>query len=418
MQCLIVDAYSSGRFLPAALAGLGVKCVHVQSSPALPSYLLRTFPQDAFTECLVHDGDLEALLDAVRPAAPAFVLPGNESGVDLADTLARRLGLPGNAPDERRVRRDKYDMAMAVRAHGLRAPDTLRTSRFDTALGWARAHGRWPLVVKPADSAGTDNVFFCADPVELCTSFGHILSSSNIQGSRNKTVVLQERLTGTEYFANTVSVDGRHHIAEIWRYHKRRGRSGAAIYDYEEPLTAHDPAAAALAPYLLGVLDALGVRWGPAHSEVMLTDEGPVLIETGARLAGSILPHVVSRCFGTNHVELTALAGSDPAAFAARTAVPAEPRTGLRYVSLISPFAGRLTSLDGFERLRELPSYADHHLGVRAGDFLSPTVDSATSPGVCYLLHEDERQIETDYRRLRALELQETGGLYEVVRER
>ncbi|MEU7188016.1 ATP-grasp domain-containing protein [Streptomyces sp. NPDC039022] len=418
MQCLIVDAYSTGRFLPAALAGHGVKCVHVQSTPALPAHLLRTFPQGAFTECLVHDGDLEALLDAVRPAAPAFVLPGNESGVDLADTLARRLGLPGNAPDERRVRRDKYDMAMAVRAHGLRAPDTLRTSRFDTALGWARVHGRWPLVVKPADSAGTDNVFFCADPVELCTSFGHILSSSNIQGNRNRTVVLQEHLTGTEYFANTVSADGRHHIAEIWRYHKRRGRSGAAIYDYEEPLTAHDPAAAALAPYLLGVLDALGVRWGPAHSEVMLTDEGPVLIETGARLAGSILPHVVSRCFGTNHVELTALAGSDPAAFAARTAVPAEPRTGLRYVSLISPFAGRLTSLDGFERLRELPSYADHHLGVRAGDFLSPTVDSATSPGVCYLLHEDERQIETDYRRLRALELQETGGLYEVDRER
>ncbi|MFI0262246.1 ATP-grasp domain-containing protein [Streptomyces sp. NPDC017056] len=418
MQCLIVDAYSSGRFLPAALAERGVKCVHVQSSPAISDHLQWTFPEGAFTETLTYDGDLEALLAAVRPAAPAFVLPGNETGVDLADTLARRLGLPGNTRYERRVRRDKYDMAMAVRAYGLRAPDTLRTARFDTALAWAKAHGRWPLVVKPADSAGTDNVFFCADPVELCTSFGHILSSANIEGARNETVVIQEHLTGTEYFANTVSVAGRHHIAEIWRYHKRRGRGGAAVYDYEEPLAAGDPAAAALKPYLLGVLDALGVRYGPAHSEVMLTAEGPVLIETGARLAGSILPHVVSRCFGTNHVELTALASSDPAAFAGRTARPAEPRTGLRYVSLISPFAGRLRSLAGFERLRELPSYADHFLGVRAGEYLSPTVDAATSPGVCYLLHEDERQIEADYRRLRALEREEPGGLYEIERTR
>ncbi|MFI8998233.1 ATP-grasp domain-containing protein [Streptomyces sp. NPDC053542] len=411
MHCLVVDAYSSGRFLPGALAAHGITTVHIDSAPGIADRLLRTpFPPEAVADRFTYQGDLDALITAVLPYAPARVLAGNETGVDLADALSARLGLPGNVIDGRRVRRDKYEMARAVRAHGLRAPDTLRTHRFDTALAWARAHGRWPVVVKPADSAGTDNVFFCAGPVELCTAFDHILRSVNFTGARNRTVVVQEHLSGTEYFANTVSVAGRHHIAEIWRYHKRPGRGGAPVYDYEEPVSAREPATAALRPYLLGALDALGIRNGPAHSEIMLTDEGPVLIEAGARPAGSILPDVVSRCFGTDHIALTALACADPAAFMARTDRPAQPRVPLRYVSLISPRGGRLVSLARFDEVRALPSYAGHHLSVEVGDHLAPTVDSLTSPGFCYLVHRDPRQIETDYRRLRALE---EAGLYE-----
>ncbi|WP_418957208.1 ATP-grasp domain-containing protein [Streptomyces tritici] len=416
---MIIDAYSTGRYLPDALARRGVSCTHVQSSPRVPDFFRKSFPEAAFpaAERLVYDetgrdgADLDALVEELRARKPAFVVAGAETGVDLADALTARLGLPGNAYDARRPRRDKYQMAAVVRAHGLRAPDTLRTEHFDTALSWAKAYDRWPLVVKPADSAGTDNVHFCADTVELCTAFDRILRSSNLMGVANRTVVLQEFLAGTEYFANSVSVDGRHHIAEIWRYHKRPGRNGSAIYDYEEPLAPDDPAARAIRPYLLSVLDALGVRHGPAHSEIMLTDHGPTLIESGARLAGSILPEVVDRVFGTNHVELTARALSDPEGFAAEADRTPALRTNLRYVSLISPVAGRLTSLARFDRVRALESFAALSLGVDVGDQLAPTVDSATSPGVCYLVHDDAEQIARDYAALRALE---TDGLYEV----
>ncbi|WP_406861083.1 ATP-grasp domain-containing protein [Streptomyces sp. HUAS MG47] len=417
---MIIDAYSTGRYLPEALRRHGVRCTHVQSSPGMPDFFLKSFPAESFAadDRLVHDEtgrdglDLDALVGELRSRQPAFVVAGTETGVDLADALTARLGLPGNAFDARRPRRDKYEMAAAVRAHGLRAPDTLRTEHFDTALSWAKAYDRWPLVVKPADSAGTDNVYFCADTVELCTAFDRILRSRNLMGFANRTVVLQEFLAGTEYFANTVSVAGRHHVAEVWRYHKRPGRNGSAIYDYEEPLAPDDPAVVRIRPYLLSVLDALGVRQGPAHSEIMLTDQGPTLIESGARLAGSIIPEVVDRVFGTNHVDLTAEAIAAPEAFAARMDDEAPTlHTNLRYVSLISPAAGRLTSVAPFDRIRALDSFAALSLGVDTGDLITPTVDSATSPGVCYLVHDDAEQIKRDYEALRAMELED---LYEV----
>lgn len=41
-----------------------------------------------------------------------------------------------------------------------------------------------------------------------------------------------------------------------------------------------------LVPYARGVLDALGIRHGPSHGEVMLTKTGPCLVEMNCRTHG------------------------------------------------------------------------------------------------------------------------------------
>ena len=46
-----------------------------------------------------------------------------------------------------------------------------------------------------------------------------------------------------------------------------------------------------LLSYTVKVLDALGFRYGPSHTELMLTPKGPRLIETAARpMGGFSLP--------------------------------------------------------------------------------------------------------------------------------
>ena len=41
-----------------------------------------------------------------------------------------------------------------------------------------------------------------------------------------------------------------------------------------------------LVPYTFGVLDALGIKHGPSHGEVMLTNTGPCLVEMNCRTHG------------------------------------------------------------------------------------------------------------------------------------
>ena len=88
---------------------------------------------------------------------------------------------------------------------------------------------------------------------------------------------------------NSVSRDGAHRVIEVWRYHKRIV-DGRSIYDYEDLLPLDEAGAQSVWRYARGVLDALEIRAGAGHTKVMFTEDGPYLIECGARLGGGQCP--------------------------------------------------------------------------------------------------------------------------------
>jgi biotin carboxylase len=407
--CAIVDAYSTGRFLRPALARHGIRVVHVQSTLAVPAYRRRTFDADGFKVRLRYDGDFGALAQCLRELGVSHVVAGSESGVSLADRLSAALGTRGHGRTCPDARRNKQLMAEELRRHGLDAARGIATGSLDEAEAWFRTNLHWPVVLKPVDSAGSDNVRVCADRDAARQAFTTILAARNRTGQPNQQVLVQEYLQGIELFANTVSWSGRHHIAEIWRYVKRRTAEGAVVYDYEEPVPPGDGRVARLTPYLLAALDALEIRHGAAHTEFVMTARGPILIDCGARLAGSILPSAVSRCFGTNQVELLAQAIAASEGFRDRAGGRYSVEGALRYVSLIcARNDGRLHG-GAVERLRKLPTFADLFLVVPPGGRVRRTIDAATSPGYLYLFgaHAD---VERDYARLRELEEMELYG--------
>lgn len=407
MKCAVVDAYGIGRFLPEALARHGVESVHVRSEH--PDIHLEYRPGD-FSVDIPHDGDTAATAARLRELGVAFVVAGAESGVLLADALSEALGTPGHGMSRPTARRDKYEMARAVRDAGLAAADTIASPDPDEVVAWATAAGQWPVVLKPVASAGTDNVIFCRSEDEIRAAHATILGESDRYGRRNRTVVAQQFLDGDEHFVNTVSRDGVHHIVEIWRYHKRPAGDGRSINDYEHPLPPDDPTARRLGEYVLKVMDALEIRNGSAHTEVMMTPDGPVLVESGARLGGAHLPDVVNRCIGTDQIERLALAIARPEEITGHRLPPYRLLTHLRYVNLISHGDGFVPTAEGFAPVRALPSFLDMVLTTPEGKPVTRTLDLVTSPGYLYLSSDDEAQVEADYRRLRELE---ENGLYQ-----
>lgn len=404
---VVVDAYSTGRYLPAALNKLGADCVHVQSESPDVNLTLDTA---GLRENLRHHGDAAATSAALRQYDVSQVIAAAESGVELADQLSAALGTPGNGMSRPRSRRDKYEMVQALRDAGLPHAATIVSGDADEVVAWATADASWPIVLKPVASAGTDNVVVCDSPEQVRAACAKILASADRYGLVNQVVLAQEFLAGDEYFVNTVSRDGRHRTAEIWRYFKRQLPGGHIIFDYHEPQSPDDPDAQRIAQYTHQVLDALEIRNGAGHSEVMLTSRGPVLVECAARLGGGQVPEINRRCLGTSQVDLLALAAVDPDEFhrLPETAYRLVERP--RHVSLINPRDGGVVpSHEAMEVIRELPSYAHTVLAHPEGHPLPRTIDVVTSPGFVYLISDDPDQIAADYARLRQLEL---DGLY------
>ncbi|TWP50274.1 hypothetical protein FKR81_21465 [Lentzea tibetensis] len=405
----VVDALSSGHLYGPAFRARGVRVVHVRNHEANCGPQVGTFHGGDFVAALDYRGDVAATAAELAELGVRHVLAGTESGGDVADLLAVRLGLAtANQDGFASARRDKRVMHQAVHQAGVPVP-WQRHLGPDGGVVWETG-GPLPgrVVVKPPASTGTDGVLVCSGDAETDAAVRDVLRASNAYGQRNDGAVVQEYLTGTEYMVNTVTVAGRHAVVEVWRSDKKVV-DGRPIYDRQVLESPDDPAAVRIIGYVSRVLDALGVRWGAAHTELIDGAAGPLLLETGTRLPGGSDPSLALAALGTSHVDEVVESYLAPDTVAARG--PVRPlRKRAWGVSLISPVTGNLRRPVDLRPIRALPSFHGMRVALGAGQRLTRTVDMFTKPGGLYLCHEDERQLSEDYAAVREWERVELPG--------
>lgn len=406
----VVDPYSTGAQIAAVLAERGVETVAVLATRPFAATHRARLNCDEYLHVHTYAGDIEATGRILEALGVGAVMAGCESGVVLADQLARALKVRGNDPATSGLRREKYAMAEALRAFGLSHPRTIAACSVREARRAAQLIGSWPVVVKPLDSAGSDQVTFARTMAEVVRAASAILASNNIFHAANEAVICQQYLAGRQFAVNTVSRSSAHRLVEVWA-DTRTGLSGnRMIYDRMDLVAPGDPRVLELYSYVNRCLDALGIDEGPAHSEVMLTEAGPVLIETGARVQGGDSVALMRAATGTSHTDAAVealLGGPAPRRAGKRPALyPYRPVTQL---FLQAPPDAMVAGPDALERLLAIPGVTGLVSPLHPGTPVAQTIDLLTSPGTVYLTGRERKAIESAYERVRALE---ADGLY------
>jgi hypothetical protein len=391
----VVDPYSSGALLAPAFAKHGRESVAVKSRGEVPELFRPSFKPDDFVAIVNGEKGAIGTASELERLDIRYVLAGSEPGVELADELCERLGLAANGRAQRAARSDKYLMGEAVRSRGLRAPAQFRSPHLDELQRWVRGHARWPVVVKPLRSVASDSVAVCRIEAELGRAHEAIAGRTNVLGLPNESVLVQEFLDGPEYVVDTVSHEGRHRVAALWRYHRAPSDRAAVFYDAMELLPYHGERQEALVEYASGVLDALEIRYGPAHTELIWAGDGPILVETGARLSAGNNAVLSRLCGGPCALDLVVEACVDPERFLAAPAPRKLTGTAMNCF-LIPPRGQRLTARPPLDAIRDLASF--HRISVAQPPRRHPVV------GVVTLVHTDRRVVHDDLERLRELE--------------
>jgi biotin carboxylase len=402
---VIVDPYSSGSLLAPALVEVGLAPVAVVSADRPPAVFASSYRPDDFPEIIRFQGSVEEVAARLRRLSPICVIPGAESGVELADQLAAAVTPElANEVALAGARRHKGLMGAAVAASGLPTARQLCTADPDQVAKWIAAEGLAgaDIVLKPAKGAGTDSVTRINSTADWRSVFAGILGRRNRMDLINEEIVVQEFLSGIEYVVDTFSFDGLHTVTDICRYQKMDINGRTAVYDHMDWMPYDTDAYGELLRYAGGVLDALGVRFGPAHTEIMATADGPRLIEANARIHGGGQPRFCQEATGDSQVARVVryCAGQRdfPAGFTLRKTV--------RCVFLISRRSGVIRNADLYERVHELPSKFFATIGVRNGDQVEATHDlfSSLALGFVILAHERSEQVRADYQTIRAIE--------------
>ncbi|MEU8708332.1 ATP-grasp domain-containing protein [Streptomyces sp. NPDC048565] len=397
---VLVDAYGTGRHLRAAFAGLGAQVVHLSSTPE-PLKSLKAPYLGNYTAALVAAGPAETArrLAALRPAA---VVAGQEPGVPLADVLSEMLGLPTNGSALSAARRDKYQMIEAVRKAGVRCARQFRSDDVDAVVAWAREQAGRPVVIKPLAASGSQGVSICSDPARVRGAAEAILGTVTMYGETNAEVLAQSYLAGTEYIVDTVSCRGERYNAGVWQCDKRR--VGTRNIPHRALLVAPgDPVVAELTAYTHEVLDALGIEFGAAHAEVMMTADGPALVEIGARVNGTMHPDFDAGSFGADQARASAFAWLRPDAFAEEFAgrTYRKLREGFVY-HVATDLSGVVESVDAaaLARIDAVESVRAVTVKPGPGDRLRPTIDLPSSPLTVHMAHADATALARDQARV------------------
>ena len=218
-----------------------------------------------------------------------------------------------------------------------------------------------------------------------------------------------------EYVVDHVSRNGVHKTMMCWVYDKRPANGAQFCYFGCEPILSDSHEGKILIPYVRGVLDAMGVKHGASHAEVMMTPDGPCLVEMNCRTNGGDgiwRPLTRALTGGYTQVEACADAYLDGEAFDRYPDKPPSPfKAAGQEIELVSYSRGIVKSTPGYEMIAQLPSFVHLESNIKPGSTVEYTIDLDTCVGTVCLMHPDESVVTKDVEFIRYMET--INGLFQ-----
>lgn len=209
--------------------------------------------------------------------------------------IADALGLVGNPLSISHQCSDKYAMRRCLDEAGVRVP------KYSLIKAGDAQHDEFPVIVKPTDRSGSAGVQLCYDQNEVEAA---VLKASDL--SFSKSVIVEEFVQGAEISVESFSQDGRHRILVFTD-------KEVTPLPYFVEIGHHQPSKIQLVDGLenrceqvaIAALNALGIQYGAAHTELLITPSGDiVVVEVGARMGGDFIgSHLVKLSTGFDYVQ-------------------------------------------------------------------------------------------------------------------
>jgi biotin carboxylase len=210
-----------------------------------------------------------------------------------------KLGLPGISFDTAVKSTDKGEMIKAFEQNGVEHPWYHIVASIDELDGIIKDI-TYPCISKPTDNSGSRGVMLIHNEQELREAVKY--SSSN---GRSGSVIVEEYMQGPEVSVEIITVDGEPNVLQV----TDKLTTGAPHFvemGHSQPSRLGDENLAKIRDLAKRAVKAVGIKNGPAHVEIILTQNGPKMVELGARMGGDcITTHLVPLSTGIDMIEAT-----------------------------------------------------------------------------------------------------------------
>lgn len=244
--------------------------------------------------------DIPAIINAARRhKIDGIMTLATDMPMRSVAAVAKEMKLIGINADTALKATNKAVMRKALHDRKVPVPRFFKVANEEEYLEVVKKF-RIPFIVKPADSSGSRGIFEVTDirnqelikkAYEYCRPF-----------SKVGDVVVEEYMNGPEVSVETISVDGICHVIQI----TDKVTTGAPYYvemGHSQPTRQRKKIIEQISDITKAANEAVGIKNGPSHTEIIVTEEGPKIVEIGARLGGdNITTHLVPLSTGVDMV--------------------------------------------------------------------------------------------------------------------
>jgi len=270
--------------------------------------------------------------------------------------VAKTIGLKGISPEIAYRATDKVAMIKCFEANDVPHPwyYEVRDENYWHSL---INEVTYPCIVKPADSSGSRGVCLLNNKQEASQVYSYAKSHSS-----SGVVIVEEYMKGPEVSVEIIVYENEIHIISI----TDKMTTGAPHFvelGHKQPSALSEKVKKDIAQVAIKAVKAIGINNSAAHVEIIVTDNGPKLVELGARLGGDcITSHLVPLSTGIDMVKasIDLAMGHKP-----------DLNKTIEKVSMIKYIPstkGILKNIKGIDQAREIPGIKEVTITKQIGE--------------------------------------------------
>ena len=244
--------------------------------------------------------DIDGVVNVAKQIKPDGIMTlATDMPMRAIAAACQALSLPGITPETAIKATDKGEMIKAFEECNVSHPWYFLVSNreeIDTIV----ENITYPCIMKPTDNAGSRGVVLCKNIDDLIKSFEYAYKES-----RSGKVIIEEYLRGAEFSVEIMVVDGKPHVLQI----TDKITTGAPHFvemGHTQPTSQPYDIQKNIRELACRAVKAVGINIGPAHVEMIRTENGLKMVELGARMGGDcITTHLVPLSTGIDMVSAT-----------------------------------------------------------------------------------------------------------------
>jgi biotin carboxylase len=270
-------------------------------------------------------------------------------------------------------------MRERLAATGVDPTPAARVGGLDEVHAFAARYG-YPVVLKPVAGAASSGVSIVRDPGELTAAWSWAKAAEEPD---TDDVLVEAYLDGLELSVEAFSEDGAHRVVALTGKVKDPRHCVELGHVVRGPFD--EATAETVRRFTTSALDALGVRDGVTHTEVILTAAGPRMVETHVRPAGDDIPEMIRDTYGIDLIDLLVQRGLgarvlDRLDGEIKASADITEHAAIWYATPAG--GGRITAVSGVDTARGLPGVVSVELLKEPGDELAAELTDSRARAV------------------------------------